>query len=829
MKPGLILFLFVVLQCTVAWSEDAPLPDGWHAFPRKAKVLDADLTDSDGKRVLYPSTISKVDYFILQNEVHIETPLNTNGGDVLIVGNDVHIDAPIDTRIYFKPPSPYWKIPTPAQAAGDMWALDFELAMPVSRVAYEQLYNWGERYDDKTKRYIFSNSADVKIGFPELPSAPVPLTWGDWNTSKAYHFSDGEDAPDKHVIWKEVRSGNIKIFANRVTFCDACVAASTSIEQPSDGDEHDRNRGVFLNASGLKGGRGGAGSLIYCAFDRVGKGAGIFGSTCGNLVNERGGVSGKPGRGGDAGDIQVTFVNRQPPIGDLDRILKLSEAAGGVPVTVSRLRTPSYAFLVQHPNRTSFKTEGPPAVALADVTGVAGKITINRSDSDSTLNSVYRELSLAEASNRYDIKEIANSAQTDPNIFTILPTEILRPFLLAELKLLERQLLNSIKSMNFEEDYYQNYSALFQTMRCRRNGYLVDEETLILIEHLCEFRRFQSLGFVASYMYRTGGIFRTVSDVNVGTKHQEIVDQLSHIRDLLSKILLNLKDQDLRSYDSATKEERDRLATQVKILIATRDAIQAAADAHNASAPGFSDSLRKIGDVAKNFATAYAAIMAAQWEVAGPALYNGLKGFGDEISNANQFVPDNADTQEIGKAIDAANVALQDFVNHSSQIRQNMIVSQNTDLRDVVELRHQFDRRALDANYRFAELVRASLQGFLQVPFDPKSQLDQNIHIIDSAIADPQPEFRTLTVELVGNLCSTSPPVDFPAKGSLACVRLPRSKKIEALLANSGPLSGLPLAIVSPGTGYAIQSFGNLVDAEDVKIEELGVGPLGWR
>jgi hypothetical protein len=191
----------------------------------------------------------------------------------------------------------------------------------------------------------------------QLPSGQVPLaSWKEY--ARRYDSkrpTDGTDAPDGDVIWSAVKSGNIRIYANTVSFCDECKARLTgssfgtlmeTVTLPiTKGDPFDIDRTAFLQASGLKGGRGAAGSM--------------YASEVGNLVGMAGGLSGRPGRAGDAGSIELHYVNHEPTEDELN-LLKLAALTDrGVPAQSHRQRTPSLAQIRSVPTRTAFRDEVP--------------------------------------------------------------------------------------------------------------------------------------------------------------------------------------------------------------------------------------------------------------------------------------------------------------------------------------------------------------------------------------------------------------------------------------------------------------------------------------
>src|SRR5262249_7692965 len=108
-------------------------------------------------------------------------------------------------------------------------------------------------------------------------------------------------------------------------------------------DPFDLERSYFLQASGLKGGRGAAGSNHSYGY--------------GNLYGMIGGLSGKPGRGGDAGNIEIHLVNNSEDLNALrdDLMQGMALVEGGEPAQSHQQRTPSIAALAANRDRSAFK------------------------------------------------------------------------------------------------------------------------------------------------------------------------------------------------------------------------------------------------------------------------------------------------------------------------------------------------------------------------------------------------------------------------------------------------------------------------------------------
>lgn len=115
-----------------------------------------------------------------------------------------------------------------------------------------------------------------------------------------------------------------------------------------------------------------------------------------------GGLSGRPGRGSDAGSIEIHFVNSQPSQEERSLLILAASAEGGVPAQSHRQRTSSFAQLQALQNRSAFIDE----VAIPDLdklSGTSGTIAIDAIDTDQAIRAIHGRLLEAEIAGNYAI------------------------------------------------------------------------------------------------------------------------------------------------------------------------------------------------------------------------------------------------------------------------------------------------------------------------------------------------------------------------------------------------------------------------------------------
>lgn len=142
---------------------------------------------------------------------------------------------------------------------------------------FDSLYYYSEYYDPDFLMYRFNSffpqDALDNIRLPskkgasryvyQLPSATIQFIDNAYAPARAI---DGVDAPDSHIIWADVKSGDITVFANHIHFCRDCINSLMRIPEPNarNMDILDIEKAIFFQVGGVKGGRlSGVYSLLY--------------------------------------------------------------------------------------------------------------------------------------------------------------------------------------------------------------------------------------------------------------------------------------------------------------------------------------------------------------------------------------------------------------------------------------------------------------------------------------------------------------------------------------------------------------------------------------
>ncbi|MFW8644145.1 hypothetical protein ACOJBO_23225 [Rhizobium beringeri] len=410
--------------------QQARCADAWRKFPRQVQLLDESYSGN------YLNNLTRYDYYIIQDQVHVDNIIETNGGNILIVANDLFLNAPLDTRVHFRASQNYWK---KSQRLSKYRELsDFRLLYRRQRFTWDAtlrcLVLSPPRIRSVVKKYalqqlpspsVRTDNLSEAFEYLELPSAQIPplstIEYGHaYDTTRA---SDGVDAPDQHLIFENARSGDIIIFAGHIHICETCDASiKQTLGQPG-------AVGPFLEVSGLQGGLGSPGTLPYA----IG-----YPSRSQTLNVARGGLSGRPGKGGDAGTITIHLTGM--PTADETKILKmLSDYGAGEPALPSRMRTLSFneasALQPAHYVQYFLPEEDLSPQELARLTGKAGTFQLDTLSSNQALSMVVGELQAADAIPNYSLKLMLQTTRRDPSLFSTLPSDGLLVLLSDELSI----------------------------------------------------------------------------------------------------------------------------------------------------------------------------------------------------------------------------------------------------------------------------------------------------------------------------------------------------------------------------------------------------------
>jgi hypothetical protein len=842
--------------------------EGWHKFPRRVDLLKPSYKGN------YEASEIKTDYYIFQEKVTIDQILRSNGGNVLIVANEVILNAPIDTRVYFHLGPDYWTSWPDSDPDGD-WSRGAALPLvlyysPRVFKVFDSLYLWREMYDDTVKRFIHNvgdrpmrrTGAPPKyLEVPQLPSAQIPIALMTYtgNLGDDAIATDGADAPDNDVNWDNVKSGTIEIYATHISLCSQCrTALDQRIEHQSNSDT---GNATFLQASGLEGGRGGAGSLPPCSYNQPRL---PIGMRCNVLAAKIGGLSGAPGRGGDAGSVLLHFLNRSPDSDELALLKKATSVSRGRPALIARQRTPNYDTLVRLDPEIGLEFDLPPFidgmaggmppivsvppikvlltvrdmfdnnnVQLNDPASLVtqsrdGQISIDTLTTDDALLAISTNFLALEASGvHYDIDLLVQNARSEPGLIALAPRHVFETYLQGSLRTMQRSLISQMINDWNSASAMVVYPGLLDHLSCVQTKYSVlSQDIQQYVRRLCQFKPVLNRGAVRSYFYRIGGLFATEPlNVNIDLRQDGSLNELTRIQVLLSSLLDEAAKNRLISYDSLLAQKKERIIAAIQDLEKRRAALTTVAESGD-----FGDLVRGLGEIAGHFGKAIGAIAADNWVTGGEELYSGVHAFAELLTHATATVPGvSNDADGLTEEIKRAQAGLAAFMQQVAENEDQMISLQNENLKELVKIRNDMFYAQGLFERRLENVFKTVFQDYLVRPTGQRAVLVENLGVIVKALEDPEPPPATIDIQLPHDSCKLSSPVPLGStSGPAECALIPANLNVRAFISTAPKLNGFPLIVIDIGAANYHISFGGIIDMGQIKVEDMPADFVPW-
>jgi hypothetical protein len=821
----------VILGCVCIISPLGATPATTKIFPREVEIM------KQAYNGPYQRSIVENDYFIFGDTATIDSPIITNGGNITIFVDKLIVNAPLDTRLRIGRSGNYWTHNTSENEvySNDSSLFDQLRNSPKAMLAFDSLYDWRDTYNAKIKKYIYGQLAPEAVppadgAASQLPSGRVPLA-----SHKEYGHSydtvqpsDGEDAPDANVIWDHAKSGNIKIYANSVTLCDSCEATKPDglsgrpaflvQPKPPDSDAFDpkitefpdyiAKLGVFFQAAGAKGGRGGAGTVTPCPGHYDG------GTGCAKVTDRNGGLSGMPGRGGDAGNVEFHFVNSKPS--SVDQLIYASSVTGGRPAQLFRKRTPSWAALNAQSNRDVF-TDETPIQNIDSRFGKDGTIKSDFIDSNQALSEITRILIEAHLGRNYSISRILQLARADDNP-SLDPMDSLRSFLISELRSLQKQLLSDIHlKLNSQTIQSVKYDDLLSTLNCKKLGFVSLPSLLSnVMNSVCQFQKIDDLDSVESYFTVTGGIFRTsLNDIRSLEYFNSMSKDLVDIKGLMSNLIDESIKNNIFVFTTVREEQKRKLLEKISELQQKLDSLNTAGPTVSKTTDTLIENGKNIG---KDMGKATAAIVAEDWVTTAISL-------GDAFRNLEPFLTNDIgivypDTAEIELKITELRQSLAALIFEIDSTRSQMLSLQNANLAKFVNLQNDYARIDVSELKTFDSAVSLAMQAYVADPGQRISVLSSELQVIGSALDGYYQLYAQLNLQPIRDWCvgfsgTILKLFDGPDR-RLGCELASRDSSPYIVIPRP-PLPGIPLLLVQKGTGSFPVSFGRLFDSREIQ------------
>jgi hypothetical protein len=516
-------------------------------FPFRQKIL----SDSYSGRYAGQSLVVKKDIFITGDQITIDTPIMSNGGDVVIIGNDIVIAAPIDTRIYLDHAGYFEQ---KAGCSSQAWAIQ---NLPNAKAAFNDYYLKTMIWNSNRKWWELG----VANSFAELPQGHTPAFC-------AGDRQPGAPAAGNTIIQENARSGSITIIGGSVRFCDECPRpdeasfnpnsvpnyparqasddASPDFAECKSFGSHRPNRGdtarlavailelpfpltrirtdMLLVTSGMSGGRSGLGQTTGCLYP---------GNARFRCMNDRGGAVGQPGPAGHAGNIRLVLINQfsnDPHFRNPDYYKARSDFRGGE-TEYHPLWTPDFERLNKFPNRCVFT---PASSAQKFRTGEDGTFEVLYTDSAGALDVLGATLTRLDARVERDYSSLVTNDSTILQGMT--PSEHFTLTLLKTVLRMQTELIENIRNTANARPPAVDKIFAGMPVGTHFGSSLTDIQRRLLakITQLSDLHvNNPGNGFqrAAQYLVNSGGLFEmTGQDVMAQLGQMEIALELNQIR-----------------------------------------------------------------------------------------------------------------------------------------------------------------------------------------------------------------------------------------------------------------------------------------------------------
>jgi hypothetical protein len=531
------------------------------------------------------------DLVLVGDTVTINEEIKTNGGNVLILADRLIVNAPIDTRVY-SIPTRIWEQGSPL-VLGD-FAYAHEAITP-----FVNFYLWHDYYDPTSHSYKYRAGSltelqEGKLALPTMPSGLIPtahVALPPWEGAP----QDGPTAPSGYDR-DTFKSGNITIYARVIEFCDACIRRRLKGQPVPEGDPGDNENMRFFNVAGLKGGRGGLGSIFPCPYRAQYHISPTLICDQHGVPDRSGGLSGNPGRGGDAGNVSIFIINNPDFVweqnasgfelaGSSDElneklgrsIAALTDIKGGRPSSMTQLRTPSFNILASSQSRKLFASEGqslPPDAFY----GANGNLIIDNISAEIALEQFAAAVTVIDSNPKYDLQALLNHQLKLRPTASPLARDWLAIFLSS--MLLKRQiwLLETTPRMIDEGSAQDFPKDFFFDLHCGHVsiGNLSDLE-LEIIRRICDFRpSLPPQDALRSYLVQTGGLFQPSIVAAPNLQLQQLTAEVLRLNVTAQQLVSELQQLKSMFYNFVTDQIKIRYETRIKELqISLKKAIAA--------------------------------------------------------------------------------------------------------------------------------------------------------------------------------------------------------------------------------------------------------------
>ena len=711
-----------IVDCTDGWRQTFSFPSGLHVMPYRRQVLSSPYGG-------YHLNVTKFDMVWIANTITIDAPLRSFGGDIVLFAETLNINAPIDSRVYiehdvdnFEPgdSSKHTQKTDDAMYAGRPVGVN---AHPAYKVAFREYYL--KCYDCESN----------ETRFPELPSGLAAASPQGIASSGKFN---GQSAPDNLILFSEVRSGNITIFANRINISPALLKPEIPDYRAECNRESTAITKFAINAGGIAGGRGGAGSASSCIVHPPPANSDVQFDCGAQLYDMTGGLSGAGGQGGDAGNIQIELV-ANPNLTEIEAALKsVSNVAGGAPGANATFRTPAAEGpnAVQA-NRCSFKEEGypyKPANAGAD-----GAVTIAKGTSEDSLQQLARHLAANDSRLDYDYFIFLNMAKSDAAIHSTAFSSRLSDYLSTELVNSEVKVAGDLDSL-IGLDKKEQGTPYLSPMLVGINNAKFDEQVFgeqqqSLLRELAKYD-VGSEG-VTAVLRNFGGMFH-VATKNAATTRmsaQQLRVEVTQGTQTLSEIKEELRSINSLLFASLTWSQGQELQARINKLSDEVKQLEDELAKQSESQPGLLSILPAVRDFGTAISEMLSGVSSGNFSSAAEALTKASAAYNTLVAPKESQTLQQA-IEETRKNLAEVTLEYEELLTYVSDQKQRYFSERFVDLQQSLRSRGSVVSQLTSESFLFPDLIKIALISYFDDVTSDKAQLRTNLKALQVYLRD---------------------------------------------------------------------------------------------
>jgi hypothetical protein len=830
LKPALAAYVIALAMLSggKAWAEQRL------DFPFTAQVLDG----------AYPgvyksqSSVTKHDMIIMGGVVNITEPIYTNGGRIIIFADVLNIAAPIDTRVRFNHSPDYFE---PAACHSGM--AQYLVKLPTAQAAFRSYYHHGVTWNNLAKQWVEGEVQPDATGLVMLPELPPGSTPSNCREGKNQFRSDGEPPPDAHVIWDNVKSGDIEIFAHDIVFCETCKGRDydTSYAKEHDGSDPPGRKfnpapipfsdclpwgyrqattrvkfGDLLIAKGADGGRPGLGSAWHhCG---ISPGGPILTKTDSFRCDPKeylplGGISSAGGRPAAGGSIDIHVIDNSDRAfedGKFELGFMVSSGSGGS--LTNKIGTPSLNDLISYGDTCAFTWLKLPSDAKLAPSGDETMTDVSPEEALSDVAALLHEMDLGP---NYQLLPVLKEAALSRTIWSVVPSDALTGYLAEALASAQDGIVRAAVTEDARTPFASVLPGNLITMRGTAVAGLSKDQALLLdkLRQLLPWDNASRLGAVRSYVRSTGGLMNLSSSdllgrLGIEQTNIDLADIDAKISVLQTQnINLQVELVDLFSPDIKGGYQ-ERIA---KLSQSLQDALtKAEHDASNMTL--LTDAAKAVKQVADDCAKDdYGGVISDS----GTAIHAISKLFGEHN-------PDYSVSNDLAAQLAVVKAAYDDFTSYIAAVRLEASNSIDANLHQLIDDRARYNLRIINARKEFPDLLKASLISFARTSNSVVFQSNlQRLHHLETDFPRSPIDFE---FQPLLDTCESSAPVELKAAISagqwLGCIAPDVEPPHYDVLARPDyhAIGGMTLLHVD-APDAAPRSFFNVMRGSDVLIE----------